>query len=671
MKAHVIKFSLILYAAVTAPSYATEEIALRATHGIITKEMTHYVASVGKSSILNVEHRKTYAELTKDHCGRIDFEYMRIVAEEKFGTDDIATLARNTVEPGSKIELPACIRIAEYEISKRVVNQNEHFWSFYKDDSAGFTRFEPTKSDAQANYLAAVEQLNGKITTKKWLQAGDEVKVPISAVSWSSIELRPGVSVKQAEDEIQSIGARNGQEIETDQPNPVEIFFNINPKKLETLGACQSGSNVPSEPFDVAEVITLIERARQLKGERSGAQSVIIVPDTGMYIDDKGPFPRRHLDLSAREEDAFNEFAGITPFSDDPRSQHGMYVATLAMGGTKLLTMLDTIDLNIKLLPINLHGSRVNDCVVDDQRKKCHEVRATVIQNAVLRARTSNPIINLSVGRGSPFYEIFSQLNNNSNILFVAAAGNDGVFLNTRAVYPARHGGEQSDGRDNLITVAALDIDGNIAEFSNRGADYVEIASPGCLQRVLEYDIAAEGYRETRVSGTSFATPHVSFTAATLRTLWPNASPRQVKRRLLYAADISKKIDSNAVKDGRALNVVKALSIYDDVVEANIQGNLRAIRGSITESFKVGYFCGKTLHRTRRANPNVDVIKKIARRPEPPNWLVYWENTEGVMMSKQCNEISLSLTIREQFTNWRYTFSENDIHDIVFAELSY
>jgi len=105
------------------------------------------------------------------------------------------------------------------------------------------------------------------------------------------------------------------------------------------------------------------------------------------------------------------------------------------------------------------------------------------------------------------------------------------------------------------------------------------------------------------------------------------------------------------------------------VIVANTGGRLHTIRGSIAPSFTSGEFCGITLHRAPGSSHNV--VKKIARRTAEPSWLVYWESADGVMKSKQCDDISVQLTIKEQFTNWTYNLSANELRDVVFAEPSY
>ena len=110
--------------------------------------------------------------------------------------------------------------------------------------------------------------------------------------------------------------------------------------------------------------------------------------------------------------------------------------------------------------------------------------------------------------------------------LFVAAAGNDGSDSDKTPAYPA------SFKIENIISVAAIDKRGELADFSNYGATTVHLAAPG----VDIYSTAPAPTNFQMMSGTSMATPHVSGAAALLLADNPHLTYAEIKQRLMAGA---------------------------------------------------------------------------------------------------------------------------------------
>jgi subtilisin family serine protease len=108
-----------------------------------------------------------------------------------------------------------------------------------------------------------------------------------------------------------------------------------------------------------------------------------------------------------------------------------------------------------------------------------------------------------------------------AGIVFVAAAGNEGTDNDVEPSYPGNF------EFDNIVSVAAIDEEGNLASFSNYGATTVDIAAPG-----VGIDSTYPGNRYARLSGTSMATPHVTGGLALLFASEPTLTWQEALARL-------------------------------------------------------------------------------------------------------------------------------------------
>lgn len=85
-------------------------------------------------------------------------------------------------------------------------------------------------------------------------------------------------------------------------------------------------------------------------------------------------------------------------------------------------------------------------------------------------------IINASLGGpDADFMKDAVEYARDNGVIIVAAAGNEATNISTDS-YPAAYGAE---GYNNVISVAAVDQKGILADFSNYGTSWVDIAAPG------------------------------------------------------------------------------------------------------------------------------------------------------------------------------------------------
>jgi subtilisin family serine protease len=134
-----------------------------------------------------------------------------------------------------------------------------------------------------------------------------------------------------------------------------------------------------------------------------------------------------------------------------------------------------------------------------------------------------------------------------AGILFVAAAGNASTDNDRRPHYPSNY------DVGNVISVAALDRNDQLASFSNWGAKHVAIAAPGA--EILSTWLGDE-YEEK--SGTSMATPFVAGVAALIAANEPRISVDELRKRVVTSVDKLDSLKSKVASGGR-INAAKAL----------------------------------------------------------------------------------------------------------------
>ena len=166
-------------------------------------------------------------------------------------------------------------------------------------------------------------------------------------------------------------------------------------------------------------------------------------------------------------------------------------------------------------------------------------------------------VINASLGGGARSQSMFEAIARaqRRGVLLVAAAGNSGVDTDIFPNYPSNY------DLDNVISVAAIDRYGELAEFSNYGGQTVDIAAPGV--DILSLGIDDDGaYREN--SGTSMASPHVAGVAALLYSAFPNASAEEVRDRIISSAIPAAFSGQRQIVSGGRLSASEAFDIVPD-----------------------------------------------------------------------------------------------------------
>ncbi|MGC9452613.1 MAG: S8 family serine peptidase [Oceanipulchritudo sp.] len=138
--------------------------------------------------------------------------------------------------------------------------------------------------------------------------------------------------------------------------------------------------------------------------------------------------------------------------------------------------------------------------------------------------------------------------------LFIAAAANYGEDNDIVDIYPADYEVE------NILTVAAVDRNDQLASFSNFGSGCVDVGAPGVDIHSLA-GLGDHGY--TLMSGTSMATPVVAGIAALLMAEFPESDIMGIKNRILKSVRGVDRLADKVVTGGM-VNLRKALETVDD-----------------------------------------------------------------------------------------------------------
>ena len=141
-----------------------------------------------------------------------------------------------------------------------------------------------------------------------------------------------------------------------------------------------------------------------------------------------------------------------------------------------------------------------------------------------------------------------------SSLLFVCAAGNYGTNNDITPYFPASY------NLPNIISVTAIDKNGNLPSYANYGSTTVHVAAPG--DRILS-TLPGNTYGEK--SGTSMAVPFVTGEASLILSKYSNMNAEQIKNKIISTCDPLPSLIGK-VLNGNKINCAKAVDIEKDIV---------------------------------------------------------------------------------------------------------
>ena len=240
------------------------------------------------------------------------------------------------------------------------------------------------------------------------------------------------------------------------------------------------------------------------------------IPDNGIdddgngYIDDTNGWDFYHDDATVAHYLVHED--GTRTKDPEDSDDHGTLCAGIIAAAANNEEGIAGVasNINVQLLPLKIHGG------VKGSGSVSNAVKAVKYATAI-----GADICNMSWGTAN-YSETLQHVMQESDMLFIAAAGNNGSNNNSTPMYPACY------PLENLISVSYIDSYGNLASDSNFGTSTVDIAAPGAD---IYSTIVGGSY--SYANGTSMAAPHVTGIAALLYACGDHLYPANVKEIII------------------------------------------------------------------------------------------------------------------------------------------
>lgn len=439
------------------------------------------------------------------------------------------------------------INTRNVEVRRQIDERNTKIANAHSDKPEVMVRFKPGVTLDRIRAIAAsnhdvlkdnIESVSG-LTTIDDLDDADPAAVAAQYASMSDVVAYAVPNFKIALDDP------------TQREFPRDtVFYNFpgmpnDPQFADQWSLFNMGQDGGKEKADISAV-------KAWETQKGSKDVVVAVLDTGVdftHVDLKDNMWIRPANIPAYTDDELGTYNDLNGFNGtdaiaDPMDDngHGTHCAGIIGAEGDNGEGIVGVNWHVKIMPLKFLG-RGGFGSVDDAIE--------AINYAIDRKKNGVNIRIISASWGSTqksqALEDVIRAAGDAGILFIAAAGNDSSNNDSRPHYPSNY------DLPNVISVAALDRNDELASFSNYGLKTVHVAAPG--KDILSTWLN-DAYREA--SGTSMATPEVSGVAALVVANEPNISMKDLKARILKSVDKIASLKDKIASGGR-INAAKAL----------------------------------------------------------------------------------------------------------------
>jgi subtilisin family serine protease len=368
---------------------------------------------------------------------------------------------------------------------------------------------------------------------------GDLIRIKLPA----GITTAEAIAAMKSDDRVAYAESNDIQEFYGDQGAGQDVPNDLHENLWGFQNKGQTGGTAGADS-------SIVEAWKITKGDRSENGPLIAIIDSGADMDhpdlvgnfwtNPGEIAGDGIDNDGNGviDDVHGYDAGDDDGSPDDQVGHGTHVAgTIGAVGNNG-EGVSGVNQAARLMPIKISsGGRITT--------------DGVVRAMMYATKMGADITNNSWG-GSRLNQAIEDAFKASPALHLAAAGNDGADADARPSYP------MAFDMPNMISVAATDHNDRKASFSNYGIINVDVAAPG---KDIYSTQNGGGYR--MMSGTSMATPFTTGVAGLIKTAYPEATPTQIKERLIYGSDAVPALQGKSISNGR-VNAANSLE-KDDI----------------------------------------------------------------------------------------------------------